>query len=313
MITQQKTNKTRIGIALSSGSVRGVYAHSGFVLALQEMGLDISAITGCSAGAVVGGIFASGQNMQTWSTTLSELNPSRFWQPSWFRLFWSLIIHKWRGYSGISSTNAAKEFCIEQLKVQKYSQCEIPFYALAINIGTGAKTIFHEGELAATMVASAAVPVLYEPVEINGELYSDGALLELTATDAICCKHDLDVLIVHHVAEQNNQLSELAAAFKQPWTLIKILNLFLYRHQPWYLSNQLLTFQHCPCGCNALIIIVNPNLPPIEWPKTNNGRDILKSALEQTLKSLEPYIDNIKFDIEALNKIALPKNPENNN
>ncbi len=293
---------TKIGIALSSGSVRGVYAHSGFVLAIKKLGIEVSAITGCSAGAVVGGILASGQNMQSWCEALINIKSSRFWQPSWFRLIWSLLIHKWRGYSGISATSAAKEFCIEQLKVQTYSQCEIPFYALAMNIGTGKKTIFHDGELAETMVASAAVPLLYEPVEINGELYSDGALLELNTTDAICCKHNLNVLIVHHVAEQSSQLSELSAAFKQPWTIIKILNLFLYRHQPWYLSDKIITFQYCPCGCNALIIIVNPNLPSVEWPETTRGVDILELAMKQTLLTLTPYIESLKYDIPKLTK-----------
>jgi len=307
MNSQPVKQQSRIGIALSSGGVNGVYAHTGFVLALQKLGINFTAITGCSAGAVVGGILASGQDMELWSDTLIKLKPSRFWQPSWFRLIWSLLIHKWRGYIGISSMDAARKFCVEQLKVQNYDQCEIPFYALAINIGTGEKTIFHEGELAPTMVASSAIPVLYKPVEINGELYSDGALLELTPTDAICCKHNLDVLIVHHIAEQKKQKSELETALKQPWTLIKILNLFLFRHQPWYLSDKLLSFQHCPCGCGTLIVIVNPNLTTLEWPNTASGSKTLQSALEQTLLALEPHIDSLKYDIPALNKIAVTK------
>lgn len=305
METQQKKQKTRIGIALSSGGNRGVYAHTGFVLALEQLGISTSAITGCSAGAIVGGIMASGQNMQIWSDNLMKLEASRFWQPSWFRLIWSLLIHRWRGYCGISSTDAAVEFCVEQLKKQNYKQCVIPFYALAININTGEKKIFHEGKLAPTMVASAAIPILYKPVEINGELYCDGALLELNATDAICCKHELDVLIVHHIAEQNRDKTEFETAIKQPWTLIKILSLFLFRHQPWYLSDQLLSFQHCPCGCDTLIIIVTPDLPTLDWPETESGSNILQSALEQTVACLKPHIELIKYDIPALKEIAI--------
>lgn len=53
-----------IGIVLSSGGIRGIYAHTGFLLALQRLGIPIAAATGCSAGAVVGGIAASGTNQK---------------------------------------------------------------------------------------------------------------------------------------------------------------------------------------------------------------------------------------------------------
>jgi hypothetical protein len=49
------SDATRIGVVLSSGGTRGVYAHAGFLLAVEEMGIPVSACAGCSAGAVVGG------------------------------------------------------------------------------------------------------------------------------------------------------------------------------------------------------------------------------------------------------------------
>ena len=39
----------RIGVVLSSGGVRGIYAHTGFLLALKHLGIPITAISGCSA------------------------------------------------------------------------------------------------------------------------------------------------------------------------------------------------------------------------------------------------------------------------
>lgn len=51
------------------------------------------------------------------------------------------------------------------------------------------------------MMASAAMPVLYKPVNIDSRYYSDGASIELAPVDAICCKHGLDALIVHQVGQ----------------------------------------------------------------------------------------------------------------
>mgnify|MGYP000252352056 CR=1 FL=1 len=43
----------RIGVILSVGSSRSIYAHTGFMMALEQMGIPVSTATSCSAGAVV--------------------------------------------------------------------------------------------------------------------------------------------------------------------------------------------------------------------------------------------------------------------
>jgi len=65
----QIEQKTRVGIALSSGRARGVYTYFGFVRALEKMNLDISVVARCTAGTVVGGILASEKNMSSWAST----------------------------------------------------------------------------------------------------------------------------------------------------------------------------------------------------------------------------------------------------
>lgn len=279
----------RVGVVLSSGGVRGVFAHTGFILALQQLGIPITAAAGCSAGAVVGGILASGQSMQSWADALLSIRPNQFWTPSWLRFFWSFLIQKGRGYTGMSPTRPAMDYCVEHLKVQTFEECVIPFYSLAINVATGEKTIFNAGELAPRMLASAAVPLLYQPVEIDGEFYCDGALLDLAPTDAICCKQQLDVLIIHHVAERSEGQQGLRRAMEQPWSVIEILNRLLYQRRPWYLSDDQLSFKQCPCGCNAVIITIEPNLPRLEWPVTTSGSQVFQSAMDQTSNLLAPY------------------------
>lgn len=106
----------------------------------------------------------------------------------------------WPCYTGFSGTAAAIEFCRSQLAVQTFEQCRYPFHVLAVSLGHGRKVMFSAGELAPRMMASAAMPMLYRPVEIDGDWYCDGALVDLAPMDAICCRHGLDVLIIHHVA-----------------------------------------------------------------------------------------------------------------
>ena len=49
----------KIALVLSGGAVRGV-AHIGVIKALEDLGFEISAISGVSAGALVGAFYCAG-------------------------------------------------------------------------------------------------------------------------------------------------------------------------------------------------------------------------------------------------------------
>ncbi len=293
-MNNHKTNKqARIGIVLSSGGIRGVYAHTGFIQALAEMGIKVSAVTGCSAGAIVGGIYASGKNMQAWTKTLASLNPRRFWRPQWFRMILQLLLHRGKGLTGLSSMEAAREFCKEQIEVERIEDCKIPFKSLAMNIETETKEIFSKGDLASAIVASAAIPIVYQPVKIEDKYYLDGALEDFAPTDAICCQHNLDILILHYVASDSNDSLSFAQMIGKPWTIYRILGKLLYKRYPWYLTGKPISLLHCPCQCGTEIIVIEPKLDDLSWPLTDTGINILESAKKQTVNLLAPYRDNI--------------------
>lgn len=141
-------NYPRIGVVLSSGGVRGVYAHTGFMLALERLGIPIAAAAGCSAGAVVGGIAANGTDLHAWSDALALVDRRRFWTPDpWPMLLWHLVVKKGRGYSGLSGTETAMDFFRRQLAVQTFEECRYPFHALAISLRQGRKVMFSTASL----------------------------------------------------------------------------------------------------------------------------------------------------------------------
>jgi len=308
-MTEKQKNKLRLGVVLSSGGVRGVYAHTGFLLALEKMSLEFKAMAGCSAGALVGGVYASGTPVEEWAEALSKINPKQFWSPSLFRMFFSFIFRKGRGYTGLSSTKAAMDFCYRNLTAKTFEECKLPFYTLAKNLFHGCKTVFNSGELTPRIVASGAVPLMYEPVEIDQQLYCDGALLELAPTDAICCKHQLDVLIIHHVARRNNVQLGIRQILKQPWSMLEVFNMLLFQQRPWYLSESPITFKQCPCGCDAIIIVVEPELQDLLWPTSDTGVQVLKAARQQAEELLQPYLDAIINNKPVLTEHVKIHNP----
>lgn len=295
-------NYPRIGVVLSSGGGRGVYAHTGFLMALETLKLPITALAGCSAGALVGGIISSGTTLSDWFNTLSRVKRKEFWQPtSMPLLLWQLINNKGRGITGISDTKAAIEFCQRNLKAKTFEDSLYPFYALAINLDSGEKTIFSKGELAPRIMASSAIPIMYQPVKIDGEYFCDGAVVDFAPTDAICCLHNLDVVIVHHVSQRFDQDKGIDRAIDEPWTILKITDRLLYRNRPWYLSDdgsssQRVSSQRCPCGCGAIIVVIEPKLPELTWPMTKGGIRVLHEAEQQTIDLLETYKIALRTD-----------------
>jgi len=285
-----------IGVVLSSGGGRGVYAHTGFLQAVQNLGVPVAVYAGCSAGAVVGGVVASGTALRNWSARIAAVRHKEFWTPdSLLRFSWQMIARHGRGYTGLSSTDAAIEFCSQNLAVQTFEECASPFYAVATDLGSGDKTVFSQGELAPRMMASAAMPVLYRPVEIEGKLYCDGALIELAPVDAICCKHKLDAVIIHHVSQQYSD-EDVKAAITRPWAILEILARLLFRQRPWYLSGEELSFRRCPCHCGAVVIVLEPRLPALHWPLIEGGPQLQQAAMRQTEDLLRLYIQPLLRD-----------------
>lgn len=290
----------RVGVVLSSGGGRGVYAHTGFLLALEQLGVSICASAGCSAGAVVGGVAASGTQLDDWAQAIARVSQRDFWTPdSLPRFVWQVAVRRGRGYTGLSSTGAAISFCRRNLAVQTFEQCRYPFYAVAMSLGRGREVTFSAGELAPRMMASAAMPALYRPVEIDGDFYCDGALVNLAPMDAICCRHRLDALIIHHVAHRYDQPGGIEKSLGRRWTLAEISARLLFHRRPWYLSDERLALRHCPCGCGAVIVVVEPDLPELGWPLTQGGQKVQQAALAQTLALLQPYADALLTDPRA--------------
>jgi NTE family protein len=157
--------KMKIGLALGAGAARG-WAHIGIIKALQELGVKIDVVAGCSIGAYVGAAFASGKldELEQWACSLSE------WQ-----VFSLLGIGFRRG--GIASghkvfTKHKDEFC-----APCFEEMNIPFAAVATDLYSGKEVVFNKGDVSDAIQASCAIPALFPPVEYGGRWLVDGAVV----------------------------------------------------------------------------------------------------------------------------------------
>jgi NTE family protein len=152
-----------IGLVLSGGGVRGA-AHLGLLQVLEELGIEPVAISGTSAGALVGALRAAGHSVGT----ILDF----FKHTSIFKL--GLLSARKPGF-----IDSDKFYPIlrELLPDDDFSALRQKLYVTATDLVRGRQRCFSEGPLIRPVLASAAFPVVFTPVEIEGQLYTDGGAL----------------------------------------------------------------------------------------------------------------------------------------
>lgn len=153
------------GLILSGGGARG-FAHAGILKALNEYEIYPDVISGVSAGAIVGALYADGHSPDQ----IYEI----FAQESSFFKYVKLKVPG----KGLFKTEGLKKNLSKHLKAKTFEELQTPLYVVATNINKAEVVYFNSGEILDKVLASAAIPVLFEPIEIDGDLYVDGGVLD---------------------------------------------------------------------------------------------------------------------------------------
>src|SRR6266446_6296845 len=118
-----KSDRLRIGLALSGGAARGI-AHVGVLRALVENEIPIDAIAGASAGALIGGCYAAGLSIKQ----LEEMARTFRWRHMG-RLAYSRL--------GLQSNKRMETFLRARLPVTRFEDMKIPFAAMVTDLRNG--------------------------------------------------------------------------------------------------------------------------------------------------------------------------------
>jgi len=178
-----KPKPYKFGISLSGGGARGI-VHLGVLEALHKYGIRPGIISGASMGALVGVFYAAGfEPLQILELVKSNKMVKMFkWQlPS----------------SGLIDLKKVLSLLEENIITDDFSELKIPFYCSVVNLNSGHSEIKNEGKLFQWVLASASIPVIFEPQIIDGNTYVDGGLLNNLPVD--CIRDQCRILIGVHV------------------------------------------------------------------------------------------------------------------
>lgn len=174
-----------VGICLSGGGALG-YAHIGALKALEENHIHPQIICGSSMGAIIGVLYASGISPDS---MLIEIKKKRMDKLS------SVISFTMHG-GGLSSHKALRTALSELIPYDSFDSLPKEFYACVSNISS-ARSVFvgkgYKNSLRDIIVASASIPFVFEPIQIEDSLYVDGGMFNNMPAQAI--KNKCDILI----------------------------------------------------------------------------------------------------------------------
>lgn len=162
MVNENKQRKYTLGLALSGGGAKG-FAHLGIFKILEEKGVRPDIIAGTSAGALMGALFADGYK----ADEIKELFTGRE-----FSEFAQLQLPK----SGLFDSTRFRLFLRRHLRAKTFEELKIPLVVVATDLDNGESHLFTSGSIVDAVTASCSIPIIFNPVIINGIHYVDGGL-----------------------------------------------------------------------------------------------------------------------------------------
>jgi len=171
--------KYKTGLVLSGGGARG-FAHLGLIQALNDAGIFPDIISGTSAGALVGVLYADGYSPKEILSLMNHGSRLDFMRPAMPR-------------EGLLQISGIQKILKTHLRAKTFEELKIPVFVTATDINNGKPVYFSEGEILDPVIASASIPVLFQPVKTNDISYVDGGVLDNLPVHPI--ENDCRVLI----------------------------------------------------------------------------------------------------------------------
>ncbi len=308
--------KEKIGLALGSGGARGL-AHIGVIKALEENNIHIGYIAGTSIGAFVGGLYASGMDIKSMEKIILQVDKIMVAKIMIPKLFAPGLVDNKKIYDFIH--NLVGDIKIEKLR--------IPFACVATDLVTGQEVQFTKGHLVQAIMASIAIPIILQPVFLNGKYLLDGGLcnpLPISSVKSIGAKKIIAVNVSPTPQRITRKLKskktkEVQQLIKKLPSLFSILlnegkNLFSKNELESKIFETIETESYSPTLLNVFLqsisistnnlitqqlnyskpqILISPQIEEFDMLEFYKGEEIIKCGFEAT--------QNLLPEIRALN------------
>ncbi len=197
-VAEEKREKT-IGLALGSGGASGL-AHLVVLETLEELGIKPACISGSSIGAIIGALVCAGHDSKSIREIVSEVVPEELggWIGSVFQQDRVSLLDLFKldfDAGGMVDAEAFRSFLEGRLDVDRFEDLRIPLAVTATDFWERGLVVFDSGPLIPPIMASAALPGVFPPVEFDDRLLVDGGMVNPVPYDLIMDRADITIAV----------------------------------------------------------------------------------------------------------------------
>lgn len=253
--------RPKVGLVLSGGGAKGA-AHIGVLKYIEEIGIPIDYIAGTSMGSIVGGMYALGYSSDEILNIIRNVD--------WDRLISNNVDREKISYnrkresvtqvvtfpfstnsdrdelqnqsfknslptgivSGDNLINLFNSLSVGYSDPTDFNNLPIPFLCIATNLMNGEAEVMDKGIFSKSIRASMAIPILFDPVNIDDTIYADGGLVNNFPAEQ-CRKMGADFVIgVSMSTSLESDPKNLSSIFSQVKQLKKIITDKDYHNYP---------------------------------------------------------------------------------
>lgn len=187
----------RLVVSLGGGATAGLCGNIALARLLEELDLKahISELWGTSAGAVVGGSWASGTSACEMLATIRTLGPKDAVDPCHGAILRSLLLRPFGRFlpAGLIRGRRLATLIEAALKTRDFQSCTIPFRCIACSDdGLNRRKVFRTGPLLPAILSSMSLPGILAPRPALAHEdcgYYDGGLVEKTPLISPIAEH----------------------------------------------------------------------------------------------------------------------------
>lgn len=284
-MTYVNAQNPSIGVALGGGSARG-YAHIGALAALERHGLAPAVVAGTSFGAVVGALYAMRRSPAEMAIQAGALRR---------RDVLPHVVDFGLFDAALFAGDRLESYFERLVEGRSFEDLERTLVVVATDADTGERVALREGPLAPALRASASMPGVFAPVELQGRRLMDGGIgtpVPVRTLDAF----DLDLRIgigAGTDADASGTIRWVLRALDHPWGqgVHRALGRggvgrlgALARAVAWTLDGYVVAAADGPSSD----LEVNTR-PPIHWLRFDRAEDAIRAG-ERALERAAPHL-----------------------
>ncbi len=279
---------SQLGLALGGGGARGL-AHIGVLKVLESEGIKINYITGCSMGAVVGGLYAYfGNAKQVEKFILDVINNPKFiihkklhnkikkTDKNYFEQFFDYIGMRLQALKSLSHLSYFDDVVTQEIYKLipdvPIENLNINFSAIATDLASGEEVNFTKGSLRNAIRASSAIPGIFPPVKFDNYYLVDGS-----ASDSVPAGK------VREIGADRVLAIDVTRSLKVVQPLQNVFDI-LYR------TEDITSFHLSVLRLREADLVIRPQVGELSWADFGKAKEIVTAGEIITQK----YINRIK-------------------